>query len=76
MSQLKQLLQVRDQRQAAVAAIQQTEAWIKAHGNTHPTALSKCVAFYVDSTNMQTVPELAKLEAEVRAFLLHLQRGE
>ncbi|CAM4059056.1 hypothetical protein DEMA109039_05500 [Deinococcus marmoris] len=75
MSQLEQLLQVRHQRQATVAAIQQTEAWIKAHCDTHPIALSKCVSFYVDCTNMQTVHELAKLEAEARAFLLHLQRG-
>lgn len=41
---MEQLLQVRHQRQATVAAIRQTEEWIKVHCGTHPTALSKCVS--------------------------------
>lgn len=75
MNQLDQLIQIRHQRQATVAAIQQTEAWIKAHCDTHPTALAKCVSLYISSTNLQTIPELANIEAEAQAFLLHLQRG-
>lgn len=76
MSQLEQLIQIRRQRRATVAVIQQTEAWIKAHHSTHSTALSKCVSLYIASTNLQTVPELAKIEAEAHALFLHLQRGE
>lgn len=72
---MNQLLQVRHQRQATVAAIQQTEAWIKAHCHTHPTALARCMSLYVSATNLQTIPELANIEAEAQAFLLHLQRG-
>lgn len=76
MSHVEQLIQIRRQRRATVAVIQKTEAWIKAHHSTHSTALSKCVSLYIDSTNRQTVPELAEIEAEAHAFLLHLQRGE
>ena len=67
------MTEVRLQRRATVAAIQQTEAWAKAHHDSHPQAFTDMVNLYLYSLEVGTVEGLAGIEAEARAYLLELQ---
>lgn len=76
MNPTAQLKRVQAQRRLTVAAIQQAEAWAKAHRANYPFAMSDFVNMYLDSTNCTTVVQLAELEGQVRTHLQHLQNQQ
>lgn len=73
MDELARIEAVRLQRRATDAAIQQTEAWAKAHRDQHPNAFGDMVTLYVYSLGVDTVDELADIEAQAHAYLQRLQ---
>lgn len=73
MNRTAELQRVHAQRRRTVAAIQQAEAWAKAHRVEHPFAFSDFVTMYLDSVKCTTVVQLAELEEQVRTHLRHLQ---
>jgi len=73
MDELQWIQAVRFQRRATDAAIQRTEAWAKAHRDDHPYAFTDMVSLYVVSLSMETVEDLADIEAQARAYLKQLQ---